>query len=352
MRASCRSPLPRNRRRARLADTAIAVSAGAGLLQRAWAGRGALAWLLRPLSLLFGTLAWLRRQLFKRGFKATHRAPVPVIVVGNVVAGGAGKTPVVMAVVQHLQQRGLTVGVISRGYGRRTKAGQQVHAHSDPRDVGDEPLLIARTTGAPTAVDRDRAAAAHSLLAAHPDIQVLVSDDGLQHLALARDIEICVFDDRGVGNGWLLPAGPLREAWPRPCDLVLHTGEKPAFEGFASKRALADFAIAQDGTTVALSALAHRQNLVAVAGIAQPQNFFDMLKARGIVAAQWVALADHAAFEDTPSWATCEPLLCTEKDAAKLWRIAPQALAVPLQFTPQPEFFAALDAKLAQVARL
>ncbi|RYY59285.1 MAG: tetraacyldisaccharide 4'-kinase, partial [Comamonadaceae bacterium] len=159
------------------------MSASAGLLQRAWLHRGPVAWLLRPLSFVFGALAALRRLAFDRGWKPTHRLPVPVIVVGNVVAGGAGKTPVVIAVVQHLQQRGLKVGVISRGHGRRAQGGRLVRADSDPRDVGDEPLLIARATGAPAAVDADRAAAGRQLLAAHPDLQVLVSDDGLQHLA-------------------------------------------------------------------------------------------------------------------------------------------------------------------------
>ncbi|RYF82005.1 MAG: tetraacyldisaccharide 4'-kinase [Comamonadaceae bacterium] len=324
----------------------------ASLLQRAWLRRGLLAWLLRPLSMLFGALAALRRLSFARGWKPTHRLPVPVIVVGNVVAGGAGKTPVVIAVVQHLQQSGLKVGVISRGHGRQTLEGRLVHANSDPRDVGDEPLLIARVTGAPAAVDRDRAAAGRQLLAAHPELQVLVSDDGLQHLALARDVEICVFDDRGIGNGWLLPAGPLREAWPRRCDLVLHTGAHPAFAGFTAQRALADAAVGRDGQTVALSMLAGRPGLIALAGIAQPQNFFDMLRARGIFPDPCIALPDHHDFASAPAWPAQATLLCTEKDAAKLWRVAPQALAVPLQFAPEPAFFEALDARLAQVARL
>ncbi len=206
------------------------------MLQRAWLHRGLLACLLWPFSLLYRAIAALRRLAYRRGWKTAHSVGVPVIVVGNVVAGGAGKTPVVMAVVRHLQARGLAVGVVSRGYGRRTQDGREVRAESDPRDVGDEPLLVQRTTGAPVVVDRDRVAAARRLLAAHPEVRVIVSDDGLQHLALGRDVEICVFDDRGVGNGWLLPAGPLREPWPRACDLVLHTGDRPAFAGFAARR--------------------------------------------------------------------------------------------------------------------
>lgn len=315
-------------------------------LQRAWLRRGPLAWLLSPLALLFGALAAARRLAYRRGWKPTHRLRVPVLVVGNVVAGGAGKTPVVIALVQHLQQRGLRVGVISRGYGRRTEEGRLVQPDSDPRDTGDEPLLIVRATGAPLAVDRDRFAAGQRLLAAHPQLQLIVSDDGLQHLALARDIEVCVFDDRGIGNGWWLPAGPLREAWPRPCDLVLHTGARPAFDGFTAQRALADAAVARDGRRVPLAELARRQDWVAVAGIARPQNFFDMLRARGVQPAQCIALPDHHDFEGPPPWPAGAPLLCTEKDAAKLWRVAPQALAVPLHFAPEAAFFAALDTRV------
>lgn len=325
------------------------------LLQRAWLRRGPLAWLLWPLSLLFTALAAARRLAYRRGWRRSARLPVPVVVVGNVVAGGAGKTPVAIALLRHLQARGLRAGVVSRGYGRRSADGRLVEADSDPRDVGDEPLLIQRATGAPVAVDRDRAAAARRLLAAHPDVQLIVSDDGLQHLALQRDVEICVFDDRGVGNGLRLPAGPLREAWPRPCDLVLHTGARPALSaipGFTARRALADAALRHDGATVPLSELAARRDLVALAGIAQPQNFFDMLRARGIAPAQCIALPDHHDFSGPPLWPTDAPLLCTEKDAAKLWRVAPQALAVPLRFTPEPAFFAALDARLREVARL
>ena len=318
------------------------------MLQRAWLHRGLLACLLWPFSLLYRAIAALRRLAYRRGWKTAHSVGVPVIVVGNVVAGGAGKTPVVMAVVRHLQARGLAVGVVSRGYGRRTQDGREVRAESDPRDVGDEPLLVQRTTGAPVVVDRDRVAAARRLLAAHPEVRVIVSDDGLQHLALGRDVEICVFDDRGVGNGWLLPAGPLREPWPRACDLVLHTGDRPAFAGFAARRALADHAVAQDGRPVPLAELAHQPNVIALAGIAQPQRFFDMLRTRGVVPAQCVALPDHYDFD---SWSRPPggpySLICTEKDAAKLWQVAPDALAVPLVFAPEPAFFAALDARLS-----
>lgn len=304
--------------------------------------------LLWPLSLLFRTLVALRALLYRLGWLRTERVPVPVVIVGNVIAGGAGKTPVVMAVVQHLRARGWQVGVVSRGYGRHTDDCREVLLDSDPREVGDEPALIRRSTGAPVFVARRRAEAARALLSAHPATQVVVSDDGLQHLALARDIEICVFDDRGIGNGWLLPAGPLREPWPRDCDLVLHSGEHPAFPGgFTATRQLATYAVTSDGTRTPLASLASRP-ITALAAIARPEAFFEMLRAQGIEPERTIALPDHHDFAD---WHDDVPaghlLLCTEKDAVKLWRKEPRALAVPLLFAPSEAFLAALDAKLS-----
>ncbi|QGW82753.1 tetraacyldisaccharide 4'-kinase [Variovorax paradoxus] len=324
--------------------------APASRLQRAWLHRGVLACLLWPLSLVYAALFALRRWFYRLGWLKTERVEAPVIVVGNVIAGGAGKTPVVMAVVRHLQARGVHVGVISRGYGRRTGDCREVLEESDPQDVGDEPALIRHATGAPVFVARHRAEAAQALLAQHPTTQVIVSDDGLQHLALARDIEICVFDDRGIGNGWRLPAGPLREAWPRRCDLVLHSGAQPAFGGgYTATRALAHDAVARDGKRVPLSALAGNP-VIALAAIARPDAFFEMLSARGLTLAETIALPDHFDFSgwQAPS-DTGHLLLCTEKDAVKLWQKAPGALAVPLHFAPAPEFFAALDAKLSSL---
>ena len=319
------------------------------LLQSEWLRRGATARLLWPLSQLYGALAALQRGLYRIGLKRTERIGVPVIVVGNVIAGGAGKTPAVMAVVQHLQARGWRVGVVSRGYGRHTRDCREVLPDSDPAEVGDEPALIRRTTGAPMFVASRRVEAARALLAAHPDVRCIVSDDGLQHLALGRDLEICVFDDRGTGNGWLLPAGPLRESWPRRCDLVLHSGGQPAFAGFRSQRALSHEAVRSDGGRVPLASLAGRQ-LIALAAIARPEDFFSMLCAQGVVLTQTIALPDH---DDFDRWQRPKlegaVLLCTEKDAVKLWRKAPDALAVPLVFTPEPAFLAALDAKLSSV---
>jgi tetraacyldisaccharide 4'-kinase len=275
--------------------------------------------------------------------------PVPVIVVGNVVAGGAGKTPVVMALVRHLQARGRHPGVISRGHGRHTRDCREVHAGSPAQEAGDEPALIKRSTRVPVFVATRRIDAARALLARYPQTDVLVCDDGLQHYALARDIEVCVFDDRGAGNGFLLPAGPLREPWPRPVDLVLHTGAQPAFTGFTSRRELARHAVRADGSQVALSTLApaSARPLLALAAIAQPEAFFAMLRVQGLPLARTLALPDHYDFD---SWSRPKgkdyTLICTEKDAVKLWEKHPDALAVPLEFTPEPAFFEALDALL------
>lgn len=318
-------------------------------LLRAWTRRGALAWLLWPLSLIYRALTATRRALYRTGLCKAQRAGAPlpvVVVVGNVVAGGAGKTPVVIALVRRWQARGLTVGVISRGYGRKTHDCREVRASSLAPEVGDEPALIRRATGAAVFVAARRVEAARALLAACPACQVIVSDDGLQHLALERDIEICVFDDRGAGNGFLLPAGPLREPWPRRVDLVLHTGSNPAFAGFTARRALAEFAVRRDGTRVPLAQL-RGQSLIAVAAIARPANFFDMLREHGLTLADTIALPDHYEFDSfLISRDKDKIVICTEKDAVKLWIHHPEALAVPLQFEPEPAFLAAADALL------
>lgn len=316
---------------------------GSQALQRAWLRRGAAAWLLRPLAGLYGLLAGTRRLLYRIGLLHTDRLPVPVVVVGNVVAGGAGKTPVVAAVVEHLRARGLHPGVISRGYGRSTTGCREVRPTDLARDVGDEPLLISRRCGEPVFVATRRSEAARALLEQHPSTQVLVSDDGLQHLALARDIEICVFDERGIGNGWLLPAGPLREAWPRRVDLVLRPDGVAGIQGLRLARRLDTQALRADGSRIALTELA-RQPVLALAGIARPEAFFSMLRQAGVQPAQTLALADHHDFDAHPPLLPAGlAVVCTEKDAVKLWRQRPDAWAVPLAVEIEPAFWDALD---------
>ena len=327
------------------------------LLRQSWLSRGWLACLLLPLAWVHGLAVHARRLLYRHGVFKSERFPVAVIVVGNVVAGGAGKTPLVIALATHLLVQGHHVGVVSRGHGRSGGDTLEVSTDTPVEMSGDEPALIKRAQAAPVFVASKRADAVRALLAAYPNTSVVVCDDGLQHYALQRDIEIAAFDDRGVGNGWLLPAGPLREAWPerlhQGVDFVVHTGPVPAFAGFLSSRRLADYAVAANGDRVALASLQDAP-VTALAAIAQPEAFFKMLRQRGISLQQTIALPDHHDFNDFDfSSLAGQTVLCTEKDAVKLFPRAESAttqlLAVPLEFSPEPAFLAALDARLAQV---
>lgn len=319
----------------------------AAALPRVWQRRGLPAVMLLPLSPLYGAVTALRRGLYRLSLLRSTRLPVPVVVVGNVIAGGSGKTPVVMALVQHLQQRGWQVGVVSRGYGRSTQDCREVRPDSPAEQVGDEPALIQRSCGVPVFVAARRVEAGRALLAQYPQTQVLVCDDGLQHLALARDVEVCVFDDRGIGNGWLLPAGPLREPWPKPVDIVVHTGEQPAFAGFRAQRRLAATAQQADGTLRPLQTLADIP-VLAIAGIARPERFFAMLRAAGLRHIVELGLPDHHDFSDwQPPPGAPALWLCTAKDAVKLWARHPQAWAVPLELALDAGVLQTLEARLA-----
>lgn len=341
---------------------------GRQALMRAWEGQKdwraqVFSLAMRPLSWIFGFLVSARRWLYHFGYFKQQTLPVPVIVVGNVMVGGVGKTPITIALVQHLTAQGWSVGVLSRGYGRNTPSGansiQSVHNHSTASEVGDEPLLIARQCRVPVFVSADRVAAGRALLAAHPDVQVLVCDDGLQHWALARDLELCVFDERGVGNGRLLPAGPLRESWPRhirrskwftPASAcwVINTGGVPADHAFSVQRRLADFAQQANGSQRALQSWANLP-VQAVAGIAKPEVFFAMLRDKGVTMRHTFAMPDHADLQDLPEGLFKGDVLCTEKDAVKLWPTHPNAWAVPLITTLAPELLEAIDQFLARL---
>ncbi|MDE2369395.1 MAG: tetraacyldisaccharide 4'-kinase [Burkholderiales bacterium] len=282
----------------------------------------ALARLLQPLAALAGFEATRRRRAAQ-----AERAPVPVIVVGNFIAGGAGKTPTVIALVDALRRAGRHPGVISRGHGRSGRAARAVEPGDRAADVGDEPLLIRRRCGVPVWVARQRLAAARGLCAAHPEVDLLLADDGLQHHALARDAEIAVFDERGIGNGLLLPAGPLREPLPRrlaPTMRVLYTGGRAStpLPGALALRSverawpLADWHAGRAAAAVPLAALRGRR-LLAVAGIAAPQRFRAMLEAAGL-AVELLALPDHAPYDELPWPADTAEVVTTEKDAVKI----------------------------------
>ena len=323
-------------------------------LRAAWRHRGPLACALFPLSLLYRALLGLHRLPYALGFRRAGQAGIPVIVVGNVIAGGAGKTPVTLALARHLRDGGWSPGIVSRGYGRSTDDCREAHPDSAPADVGDEPALLARASGVPVFVARKRIEAVQALRARHPHVDVVISDDGLQHLALARDIELCVFNDDGIGNGWLLPAGPLREPWPRPVTAVLYAGACPPTDApaFAMQRQLAAEGVNAHGERIPLAALRGRP-VEAVAAVARPEGFFSMLATeQGLALEHAQALPDHYNFESFQRLGRNEdPLVCTEKDAVKLWRTHPQAWSVALQLQLPPDFWALLDQRLQALRR-
>lgn len=330
-------------------------------LQREWLSGGPLSLALLPLSWLYRLLLALRALAYRIGLKRIETLPVPVIVVGNWIVGGAGKTPTTLALLELLRARGLRAGVVSRGYGREGNGVRLVTRVSTAREVGDEPLLIHLRSRVPVAVGRDRVAAARALLAAEPGLQLLVSDDGLQHWRLPRSLSLLVFDERGLGNGRLLPAGPLRQA-PAPLavdQLVVYNAPKPsaALPGFVAERRLAGAVslvgwwAGEPASMPTLLALRGQPGLLAVAGVARPQRFFDMLAGLGLNVGT-LALPDHADFATLPWPTDAAGIVLTEKDAVKLppGRVGtPPVWVVALDFSPGAGFEAALDAQLQKL---
>lgn len=332
----------------------------AGWIERQWWHRPPTpgARLLQPLAALYGRLAARQR----RRTVVAPRPGVPVVVVGNLVAGGAGKTPTVIAVVQALRAAGWTPGVVSRGYGRAHDGVALVDPAAGAAASGDEPLLIRLRTGAPVCVGRDRVAALQALRTAHPEVDLVVADDGLQHHRLPRDVQVVVFDERGVGNGLLLPAGPLREPLPDalpPATLVLYNAPAPttplpgsvALRRLAGVTPLAGWWAGAPAEPLARLQPPSRegaaaQRLHAVAGIASPARFFAMLTAAGLVFEPH-PLPDHAGFDTLPWPDDATDVVLTEKDAVKLppQRLAGRGQAVwvaTLDFVPPAAFVAAL----------
>ena len=292
------------------------MDAPASFPERHWYRLSAVSIALAPLGLAFGVAVRLRRAAYGAGLLRAHRLPVPVVVVGNLVVGGTGKTPLVLWVVDVLQRSGLHPGVVSRGYRGANATAQGVPANGDPARFGDEPLLLAERSRVPVWIGRDRVAAARGLLAAHPRCDVLVCDDGLQHYALARDVEIAVEDERGHGNGLLLPAGPLREPAGRAVDAVVVNGGAAA-GAFEMRLAPDGFRrVGGGGEDVPLAALRGKR-LHAVAGIGNPARFFATLRGVGL---EFVphAFPDHHAWRAAElDFADCDIVLMTEKDAVK-----------------------------------
>jgi tetraacyldisaccharide 4'-kinase len=279
---------------------------------------------LRPLAGLFGAVAALRRLLYRRRILHVERLPVPVIVVGNITVGGSGKTPFVIWLCARLKAAGLRAGVVTRGYGGQSRKWPcPASADSDPALVGDEAVLLARRSGCPVWAGADRVAAARALLA-DADVDLIVSDDGLQHYALGRDLDIVMLDgERGMGNGYLLPAGPLREPSRRlqaAALIVVKQSRKTPAE--APDNALSMRLIGETAINLATgesSPLAHfaAEPVHAVAGIADPGQFFAALAARGLDVMPH-GYADHAALKQADIvFGDCRAVLMTEKDAVK-----------------------------------
>jgi tetraacyldisaccharide 4'-kinase len=297
-------------------------------LDRCWYGRAPESLLLLPLAFLFAMVTALRRQLYRWGWLASVRLPVPVVVVGNLTVGGSGKTPLVLWLIDQLRAAGLHPGVVSRGYGGNLEGIAPVGPDSDPAAVGDEPVLIARRAGCPVWVGRRRAAAAHSLLAAQPEVDVVIADDGLQHYALARDLEIVVVDgQRGFGNGRLLPAGPLREPVSRLREvdaLVVNGGGAGAFHQpgpvFDMRLSGRRFWNLRNPNQERDADAFRDETPQAVAGIGNPQRFFVHLEALGLRVIPH-PFPDHHAF--VPGDLPAGTVLMTEKDAVKCAAWAP-----------------------------
>lgn len=287
----------------------------------------ALARALQPLAWLYGALAAARRAFYAGGLRASQRAPRPLVVVGNLVAGGTGKTPAVIALAMLLRRLGRTPGVVSRGYGRSGRGTQLLDRHSDAGAAGDEPLLIHLRARVPVAVAADRLHAARALCDAHPGLDVLIADDGLQHLALARDAQLIVFDERGAGNGLLLPAGPLREPLPHALPertLVVYNADQPStpLPGHVAHRALAGVVELSrwwsgDAADPRGWQSLRGRRIVACAGIAVPQRFFAMLVAQGLDI-EPLPQPDHADYRMLPWPPSTREVIVTEKDAVKI----------------------------------
>lgn len=309
---------------------------------------------LRALVPVYSALRALHRAPWTLGWKQPQRLPVPVVVVGNITVGGTGKTPLVVALVEALRARGHRPGVVSRGYGAGGGAPTLLDAASDAAAVGDEPLLIRETTGAPVAVGRDRVAAGRLLLASH-DCDVIVADDGLQHYPLFRNVEICVIDgDRRFGNGRLLPAGPLREPLARLDSVdfrVCNGGQSAA--GEVPMRLSGDDAVSVGDSRVSqpLGDFAGRR-VHAVAGIGNPARFFAKLREAGIDAIEHAFPDHHAYVAADLDFGDGLPVLMTDKDAVKCrnfgganrWRI-------PVRAKLPDAFFDAVRARLASFGK-
>lgn len=290
------------------------------LIQDAWKQKSSLYYLiLVPLSWLFGLLTWLRRLAYQYGILKTQRLSVPVIIVGNINVGGSGKTPAVIWLVGQLIKSGFKPGVISRGYGGSARLPTKVTATSDASLAGDEPVLIANRCGCPVYVGENRVEVGRALLDAHPECNVIISDDGLQHYCLARDVEIAVVDGESLRpNARLLPAGPLRESHSRlnKVDAIICNGENIS-STFQMQLVGERFYNLADPSITATAGDFNRKIVRAIAGIGKPERFYDHLCDLGLTFTS-VSFEDHHAYTAKDlTEIECDILVMTEKDAVK-----------------------------------
>ncbi|MCH4225258.1 MAG: tetraacyldisaccharide 4'-kinase [Alcaligenes faecalis] len=335
-------------------------------LHQQWQKKGWFSLLMRPLSTLAALFVQRKQRRYEQDPSASYRSPVPVIVVGNIIVGGAGKTPIVLALTEQLRALGWTPGIISRGYGVKIGPSPRVgQGQLAAEQFGDEPALLAAQTQAPIAVHPRRALAAQALLTNFPAIDLIISDDGLQHLALQRDMEVVVQDARGVGNGLLLPAGPLREGPER-----LRSVDWLISQVVADQTAPPTPQPAEPGRTLTMNLRPHQvehlssgrrlnwsdwqqeygqQELQALAAIGQPDRFFSMLRTCGLHLNQTFPLPDHAALQAQDFQALHDGLvLITRKDAVKCQHLSdPRLWVVDVQpMFSRPDWIAELDGLL------
>ncbi|GGY02476.1 tetraacyldisaccharide 4'-kinase [Paludibacterium paludis] len=312
--------------------------------------------LLAPLESLFAVVGGLRRAAFRRGWLKSSHPGVPVVIIGNINVGGVGKTPLTLSLIESLRRMGIRAGVVSRGYGGAHREPTEVTAQTPASLVGDEPLLLAASQ-APVVVGRDRVAAARWLLARHPDIDVILSDDGLQHYRLRRDLEIVVMDGRrGTGNGRLLPNGPLREPLSRlaTVDALVINGPSEGLSGlpdcaerFAMRLAAGECYLAADPSICRGAASFAGQKVVALAGIGHPERFFATAREQGFVLARTIAFPDHHPFGPGDIPDDADAVLVTAKDAVKLRHLNHARLWVlPVRAVIEPDLAAWITTRL------
>jgi tetraacyldisaccharide 4'-kinase len=304
-----------------------------------WYRRGAMAWLLWPVSLLFGTVVLVRRLLFKLRLLKSRHPGIPVIVVGNLTVGGSGKTPLVLWIAEFLKSKGWSPGVVSRGYGAKIDTPRAATVADQAAEVGDEPIILSRRSGCPVWVGPDRVGVAEALRAVHDDVNVLVLDDGLQHYRLRRDLEIAVVDSRGFGNGFLLPAGPLREpAWRlHSVDAVVSHGS--SMGGYSMQLEGEILHRMTDARERRPASAFAGQKVHAIAGIGDANRFFLHLAKLGLKVLPH-PFADHHAFSPRDlEFGDDLPVLMTEKDAVKLRQAArPHWWVLPVTAQLDPAF--------------